>query len=131
MRIVADALSHIEIGSPVTSGNHTMVPLLNGKEDEPDYLTLDGALAQGIVTITQISESGSVPELRFVNKGDLSVLLMDGEELIGAKQNRILNLTNEFRFEIYDAREPEKVHKTVTFKSRLGKSALTFANTEK
>ncbi len=93
MQIVADALSHIEIGSPVTSGNLTMFPLLNGKEDEPDYLTLDEAIAQRIVTITEISESGSVPELTFVNNGDLSVLLMDGEELLGAKQNRILNLT--------------------------------------
>jgi ARG and Rhodanese-Phosphatase-superfamily-associated Protein domain len=93
MQIVADALSHIEIGSPVSFGNLTMFPLLNGNEDEPDYLTLDEAIAQGIVTITEISESGSVPELRFVNNGDLCVLLMDGEELIGAKQNRILNLT--------------------------------------
>lgn len=93
MQIVAEALSHIEIGSPVTLGNLKMFPLLSGKENEPDYLTLDEAIAQGIVTITEISESGSVPELRFVNNGDLSVLLMDGEELIGAKQNRILNLT--------------------------------------
>lgn len=93
MQIVADALSQIEIGSPVTFGNLTMFPLLNDKDDEPDYLTLDEAFAQGIGAVTEISESGSVPELMFVNKGDLAVLLMDGEELIGAKQNRILNLT--------------------------------------
>jgi ARG and Rhodanese-Phosphatase-superfamily-associated Protein domain len=93
MLIVADALSHIEIGSPVTSGNLTMFPLLNAKEGEPDYLTLDEALAKGLATVTEISESGSVPDLKFANRGDRPVLLVDGEELIGAKQNRILNLT--------------------------------------
>jgi ARG and Rhodanese-Phosphatase-superfamily-associated Protein domain len=86
MQIVADALSHIEIGSPVTSGNLTMFPLLNDNEGEPDYLTLDEAFARGIAVVTEISKSGSVPELRFVNNGELPVLLMDGEELIGAKQ---------------------------------------------
>lgn len=93
MQIIAETLSQIDVGLPVTSGNLTMFPLLNGKEDEPDYLTLDEVFAKGMATVTEISESGSVPELRFVNKGDLAVLLMDGEELIGAKQNRILNLT--------------------------------------
>jgi len=34
-----------------------------------------------------------VPELKLVNRGELPVLLVDGEELVGAKQNRILNLT--------------------------------------
>jgi hypothetical protein len=39
-----------------------------------------------------VSESGSVPELRFANGCARPVLLLDGEELVGAKQNRILNL---------------------------------------
>ncbi|MCU0934369.1 MAG: hypothetical protein MUE86_08070, partial [Thiobacillaceae bacterium] len=33
------------------------------------------------------------PELKFINEGLRPVLLLDGEELVGAKQNRILNLT--------------------------------------
>ncbi len=32
-----------------------------------------------------------MPELRVVNKGDKRVLVLDGEELRGAKQNRVLN----------------------------------------
>ncbi len=32
-----------------------------------------------------------MPELKVVNRSDRSVLLLDGEELIGAKQNRVLN----------------------------------------
>jgi len=34
-----------------------------------------------------------VPELAVVNDGDIHVLLLDGEELRGAKQNRMLNTT--------------------------------------
>ena len=34
-----------------------------------------------------------MPELRFENLGEMPVLLFDGEELVGAKQNRALNLT--------------------------------------
>ena len=97
MQIIADALRSIAIGEPVASGNLSMFPLLNGKEDgkedEPDYLTLDEALGKGTAKVTEISEGGSVPELKFVNNGELPVLLIDGEELIGAKQNRVLNLT--------------------------------------
>ena len=51
------------------------------------------ALARGWVTVTEVGEGGHVPELKVVNRGDVAVLLLDGEELVGAKQNRVLNLT--------------------------------------
>jgi hypothetical protein len=34
-----------------------------------------------------------VPELLVINKGEIPILLLDGEELAGAKQNRVLNTT--------------------------------------
>jgi len=40
-----------------------------------------------------VSAGGSVPELMVENKGDAAVLILDGEELAGAKQNRVLNTT--------------------------------------
>lgn len=43
--------------------------------------------------VTEVSESGSVPTLLLENTADEAVFLLDGEELVGAKQNRILNLT--------------------------------------
>ncbi len=63
------------------------------KLGEPGYTTLDDALAQGCAEITEVSDQGRVPELRFLNTGDKPILLLDGEELVGAKQNRVLNLT--------------------------------------
>lgn len=41
--------------------------------------------------ITEVDEEGSVPDLRVANLGDLPLVLLDGEQLAGAKQNRILN----------------------------------------
>jgi hypothetical protein len=40
-----------------------------------------------------VSEAGTVPTLRLTNTAERLVLLLDGEELIGAKQNRVLNTT--------------------------------------
>ena len=59
----------------------------------PFYLSLDEALGQGTAQVTEVSKGGHVPELLLINRGDRPVLLIDGEELVGAKQNRVLNLT--------------------------------------
>jgi hypothetical protein len=55
------------------------------------YATLDEALAAKTLTVTEITEGGSVPTLKVSNKQDILVFLMAGEQLIGAKQNRVLN----------------------------------------
>jgi hypothetical protein len=39
------------------------------------------------------STSGSVPELKFENRSNQPILIVDGEALIGAKQNRIVNIS--------------------------------------
>jgi hypothetical protein len=56
-----------------------------------EYRTLDEALASKSLEITEVSESGSVPSLKLKNHADGYVFLMAGEQLIGAKQNRVLN----------------------------------------
>jgi hypothetical protein len=44
-----------------------------------------------LLKITEVDDSGSVPELKVVNEAEIPVLILDGEELVGAKQNRIVN----------------------------------------
>jgi hypothetical protein len=58
---------------------------------EPEWLTQ--AEAGDRVRITEVGEEGSVPNLKVVNLGDRPLLPLDGEQLAGAKQNRILNMT--------------------------------------
>ena len=93
MQPITEVLSRIELGSPVHCLNLTLFPLLVADDATPGYMMLDDALALKTARVTEVSESGSVPELLFVNHGDIPVLLVDGEELVGARQNRILNLT--------------------------------------
>jgi hypothetical protein len=71
----------------------TVFPLFSSFNQGPEYLTMKEALGQRLLTITEVSQGGSVPELMAVNKAHVPVLLLDGEELTGAKQNRVLNTT--------------------------------------
>lgn len=56
-----------------------------------NYLTLSEALALMLIRIEEINEEGSVPQLKVSSIASDPVLLISGEELKGAKQNRILN----------------------------------------
>jgi hypothetical protein len=82
----------VQLGEPVEHRGIVICPLFPRRDPVADYLTLDEALARGL-RIAETSESGSVPELVVENPLDARVLLYDGEELVGAKQNRILNVS--------------------------------------
>ena len=93
MGILTRCLSEMKPLPATSFGGLTMLPLTGTHGDAPVYRTLDEALATGKARVSEVSAQGSVPELRFVNLGEEPVLLIDGEELIGAKQNRVLNVT--------------------------------------
>jgi len=93
MSAIAESLSRVVVGNPIQFLNLSLFPLLAEGPAQPGYRLLDEALGDGGARVTEVSEAGQVPELCFVNRGDWPVLLLDGEELIGAKQNRILNLS--------------------------------------
>ena len=84
----------VRVGPPVERQNLSIFPLFS--EDvvhAPQYTTVGNALTSGSARITEISEGGSVPTLNLENLSDIPVLIIDGEELLGARQNRISNLT--------------------------------------
>jgi len=85
-------LEPIQPGDPVEHRGVVIVPLFPRRDPVARYLTLDDALARGL-RVTEVSAAGSVPELTVTNPLDERVLLYDGEELVGAKQNRILDVT--------------------------------------
>jgi len=88
---VKSRLQSVKLGEPQTYKNIAIVPLIAPADGTFQYRTLGEALAAGDLVITEISANGSVPELLVVNRGNKPVLLIDGEELAGAKQNRVLN----------------------------------------
>jgi hypothetical protein len=90
-RIVADYLSDVRLGKLQVFKNMAIVPLFVSRNGGPEYGLLKEALDEALIAITEVDQSGSVPELKVVNTSPRPVLLLDGEELIGAKQNRVLN----------------------------------------
>lgn len=68
-----------------------ITPLITQNSKTLPYLSLKAALSSNLLQISEVSEGGSVPNLKVTNNADLPVLILDGEELKGAKQNRILN----------------------------------------
>jgi len=91
MDAIDELLAKIKLGGKQSHLNMALYPFLMPDTGDPDYLTLEEALAEGVVEITEVSEGGSVPELMLINKSADKVLVVDGEELVGAKQNRIVN----------------------------------------
>jgi ARG and Rhodanese-Phosphatase-superfamily-associated Protein domain len=82
----------VQLGEAVEHRGIVVAPLFPRLEPRAEYVTLEEALPLGFA-ITEVDGSGSVPELLATNPLDADVLLYDGEELLGAKQNRILNVT--------------------------------------
>ncbi|MBA3490629.1 MAG: hypothetical protein H0T55_00945 [Rubrobacteraceae bacterium] len=88
---LAQALDSLEIGDPVSHGLLHIFPLRGGTHAEQDLSLLEDALHAGTLRVEEMNEAGSVPELHIVNEGTLQVLILEGDELIGAKQNRVVN----------------------------------------
>jgi hypothetical protein len=89
-----DLLAGLSVDAPTTYGALTIFPLVAGEDAlPPEYLVLDEALATGRFRITELSDNGVVSTILAVNETASPVFLLDGEELIGAKQNRVLNLS--------------------------------------
>ena len=57
------------------------------------FETLETALENGFARITETSPGGEVPFLLLENTSDKPVIILDGEEVVGGKQNRIINTT--------------------------------------
>jgi hypothetical protein len=85
------AFPEVQVGDPIRHESLSVFPLFAGVESPVEYLLSDEGIGSGSVTVEEVSEGGSVPNLMVENKGDIRILFIEGEELVGAKQNRVLN----------------------------------------
>ena len=70
------------------------IPILTEMVPELEVLEpLESALKRGVARITETSPAGEVPFLMLENTGDCPIIILDGEEVVGGKQNRIINTT--------------------------------------
>jgi len=86
-------LEGIKFGEVQRHRNVAVYPIFSAVDGSPHYLTMKEAMAGGFLAVTEVSAGGAVPELKVINSATVAVLILDGEELAGAKQNRIVNTT--------------------------------------
>ena len=91
--MINEYIGGLKLGRKQSYQNLTVFALLSDYNADSDYLTLDEALSGNLIDVVEKNEGGSVPELKVVNRSGRMVLILDGEELVGAKQNRIVNTT--------------------------------------
>jgi hypothetical protein len=89
--VMSTLVGRLRLGDPVSDGGLTIVPVFGRFDGIPEFVTLEEAMASRTLIVTEISEGGTVPMLMARNIGAAGVLILDGEELAGAKQNRVLN----------------------------------------
>jgi hypothetical protein len=91
-RLEQGAPPGFRLGSPQTAGRLTLLPVFC---DGPglEYVTLAEAQKDGTTEITEVDAHGTVSTLQIRTSSKLPVLVIDGEVLVGLKQNRVLNTT--------------------------------------
>jgi hypothetical protein len=91
--VIREYLEQAKVGRKQVYKNMAVYPLLSDYSLSLDYILLDEALGSGVIEVTEVNDHGAVPDLKVHNKSPKMVLILDGEELVGAKQNRIVNTT--------------------------------------
>jgi hypothetical protein len=91
--VIRDYLEQAKVGRKQVHKNMTICPFLSDYSLSLDYILLDEGLSGGVIEVTEVDDHGAVTNLKVHNKSARMVLILDGEELVGAKQNRIVNAT--------------------------------------
>ncbi len=94
MQMLRDLLVGLQAGAEESSEN---LKLTYVRREElgrmlPDYILAAEGFETGLLRVTEVSKAGNVPELLATSGAESACLLLGGEELIGARQNRILNV---------------------------------------
>ena len=126
LNIIEATLNEVKLGDPQHYRNMSVFPLLFSGKSKLEYSMLGKALNEGHIMITEISENGSVPELKLFNVTESYILLLDGEELEGAKQNRVLNTTL-----LVPPKSELKVPVSCTEQGRWNRVSAAFHDSEK
>ena len=91
-QVILDQLASLRVGVGAAHAGMTVFPVFASSAAAPAlrYRTLEQAIADGAVEVVE-QASATVPELTLRNKGAVMIFVLDGEEVIGGRQNRIVN----------------------------------------
>ena len=85
-------LKHLSLGERQDCENITVVPILSDTNNSFDVLDLKEGLKMGIVKIEECATS-NVEKVKLKNNSISPLILLDGEEIAGSIQNRIIAQT--------------------------------------
>lgn len=93
MHTIANLISDVQPGCARQVGSLRITPLHapNRSTKGVDYLLVADAVGNDLLELSEIGDEGVVAQLNASNHGDVAILIISGEELIGLKQNRIAN----------------------------------------
>jgi ARG/rhodanese/phosphatase superfamily protein len=86
-------LKSLTLLSPQSLGNLVIVPVISDLKPRLKYLSVKKAIQKDELIISEMKNSGVVGKIQAENKSDAYVFILDGEQLVGAKQNRIVNIS--------------------------------------
>lgn len=91
--VIDDILNEIRFFEAEHYKNMTVIGFSIPEENKIDLMSLKIGLNLGLVEISEINSDGQVGKVKVINNAVTPLLILDGEEMIGAKQNRIVNST--------------------------------------
>ena len=115
----------VRTGSPQVYDRLVVLPVWAPHYNEPAYITLEEALEAGCLQLSEVSDKGSVPYIKADNGCDQKVLLAEGEEIKGAKQNRTFNTSI-----LLPARTQVIIPVSCTERGRWRSESARFADTD-
>ncbi len=89
--LIEKLFNDITLGETQVGGAISVIPLYSNSPTEFNYVTLSDVSTEMQVQISELDGGASVGQLKLSNLMDTNLLLIDGEELEGSKQNRALN----------------------------------------
>ena len=91
---IEELMRSVRVGDRVDVEQLSLFPLSCSREQGiEDVAVLEEGVAQGGVTVTEIGEEGAVPEVFIKNRLERTLFILEGEEIVGAKQNRVFNIS--------------------------------------
>ena len=92
-KILNEVMDNIQTFNPQSYENMTVIGLNIPENKKVDLMSLEIGLDLGLVEISEIDEGGTVGKVKVINNAVTPLLILDGEEIIGSKQNRVVNAT--------------------------------------
>ena len=83
-------LKQTRVGQPIALDGVTVVPLMADGQGQ-DATLLEEGIEAGTAKVVELGDGARVGQVEVTYSGPGLLLLVDGEELVGAKQNRVFN----------------------------------------